>query len=58
MDKILDKGVLIRYRITTLKYLHNDFVSKVSIFIEYYYSLWLVPSTKITLASQKPPHAE
>ena len=27
MDGLLEKGVLVRYRVTTLKYLHNDFVS-------------------------------
>ena len=27
VDGILEKGVLVRYRVTTLKYLHNDFVS-------------------------------
>jgi len=27
MDKVLEKGVHVRYRITTLKYLNNDFVS-------------------------------
>jgi len=25
MPKVLEKGVLVRYRITTLKYLHSDF---------------------------------
>jgi hypothetical protein len=27
MDKVLEKGVLVRYKITSLKYLNNDFVS-------------------------------
>jgi DNA-directed RNA polymerase subunit E'/Rpb7 len=28
MDKVLEKGVLVRYKITSLKYLNNDFVSE------------------------------
>jgi len=31
MDKVLEKGVHVRYRITTLKYLNNDFVSLIII---------------------------
>jgi hypothetical protein len=27
MPKVLEKGVLVRYRITYLKYMHSDFVS-------------------------------
>lgn len=60
MDKVLEKGVHVRYRITTLKYLNNDFVSSLTLIkiLTFFNRVWSEQLMKIGWESLRHPLAE